>query len=341
MGEIADALRRASDAPPARRPSPPRRPTLIRPAEVAEREPSPARDSAPAREAAAAPEPAPRRDATAAPEPAPRPEAAPAPEVDPTPRSDAASAPDASAPTAEAVAIDKLAPQASAIVLERHASWDACRHLAMHVQSQLAARGARTVAVTSALGKEGRTTAACNLAIALASLGQGRRVALVDLDLRTPSMAASLGIVQGCGIEKVLRGGVALEAARVSVRHPALDVYPAREPQRAAHALLVLTSYVGIMQRLSQHYDVVVIDTPPCLLVPDTSLILAHVDACIPIARAGRTRTRTFRKMLDLLPGERILGGLLNGARAPQEDVRDHDARPTADRDGAVEAGEH
>jgi hypothetical protein len=45
--------------------------------------------------------------------------------------------------------------------------------------------------------------------------------------------------------------------------------------------------------------------------------------------------------MLDLLPGERILGGLLNGARAPQEDVRDHDARPTADRDGAVEAGEH
>jgi Mrp family chromosome partitioning ATPase len=323
MGEIADALRRASDAPVARRSAPLRRPTLIRPADVAEREPSPE------------PEPAPRREPAAAPEPAPAREAAPLPEPSSTPAE--------SAPTGEVIAIDKLVAQNSAIVLEQGASWEACRRLALSVQSELAARDARSVAVTSALGQEGKTTAACNLAIALASLGEGRRVALLDLDLRTPSVAASLGIVQGCGIEKVLRGGVALEAARVSVRNPAFDVYPALEPQRAAHSLLVLTSYVGIMLRLSQEYDVVVVDTPPCLLVPDTNLILAHVDACIPIARAGRTRTRTFRKMLDLLPGERILGGMLNGARAPRDtnDDRDDEAGPAADRDDAGDTGEH
>jgi Mrp family chromosome partitioning ATPase len=329
MGEIADALRRATDAPVARRPAPVRRPTLIRPADVAEREPSP--------------EPTSARDSAAAPEPTPRQETAPAPERPAAPRPETDPATQESAATREVVAIDKLAPQNSAIVLEPSESWDACRELALNVQSQLAARGARSVAVTSALAHEGRTTTACNLAIALASLEEGRRVALVDLDLRTPSVAASLGIVQGCGIEKVLRGGVALESARVSVRHPALDVYPALASQRAAHALLVLTSYVGIMQRLSQEYDLVVVDTPPCLLVPDTNLILAHVDACLPIARAGRTRTRTYRKMLDLLPGERIRGGLLNGVRAPHDtnDDRDDEARPTADREGAADTGEH
>jgi Mrp family chromosome partitioning ATPase len=331
MGEIADALRRASDAPVARRAAPLRRPTLIRPADVADREPAPERA------------PAPRRESAAAPEPAPVQERAPAAAREAAPLEEPASTPAESAPTGEAIAIAKLVTRNSAIALEQGASWDACRRLALSVQSELAARGARSVAVTSALGDEGKTTAACNLAIALASLGEGRRVALVDLDLRTPAVAASLGIVQGCGIEKVLRGGVALEAARVSVRNPEFDVYTAVEPQRAAHSLLVLTSYVGIMRRLSQEYDVVVVDTPPCLLVPDTNLILAHVDACIPIARAGRTRTRTVRKMLDLLPGDRILGGLLNGARAPRDtnDDRDDDAGPAADRDDAVDTGEY
>ena len=338
MGEIADALRRASDAPVARRPAPVRRPTLIRPAEV---EPVPRRESAAAPEV----EPAPRRESATAPEVerSLRQRSAAPPEREAAPTRETAPAPEENTPTGEVVAIDKLAPQNSAIVLEPGAAWEECRRLALSVRSELATRGARTVAITSALAQEGKTTAACNLAIALASLDEGCKVALVDLDLRTPAIAASLGIVQGCGIEKVLRGGVPLESARVFVRNPALDVFPAFVPQRAAHSLLVLTSYVGIMQRLSQNYDVVVVDTPPSLLVPDTNLILAHVDACIPVARAGRTRTRNFRKMLDLLPGERILGGLLNAARAPHDtnDNRDDEVRRTGDRDGAVGTGEH
>ena len=126
-----------------------------------------------------------------------------------------------------------------------------------------------------------------------------------------------LGITQGCGIEAVLQGRESIDRACVSVGRPEIDVYPSYEPQRAAHELLVQPSFEHLIVSLTERYDAVLLDTPPALLVPDATLILAHVGACLPIARMGRTRARAFRQMLDLLPRDRILGGILNADRQP------------------------
>jgi Mrp family chromosome partitioning ATPase len=104
---------------------------------------------------------------------------------------------------------------------------------------------------------------------------------------------------------------------RVPVEKPALDVYPARAPHDAAHELLVRPEAGLFVRELERRYAVVVFDTPPVLLVPDASLLLRHVAAYAPVARSGTTRVRAFRQMLELLPPEKLLGGILNGGSRP------------------------
>ena len=270
MGEIAEALKRATDAAAV----------------------------APTPTPAATPAPAQTRRSPRPPEPS-------------MPRArHEANEPDGSMTLAD------LRPLDPAVVVDEGPQLEKCRHLALRVRKELELRGAGSLAITSGMRDEGKTTVICNLAIALASISRGRRVALVDLDLRKPSLAEVLGVKEGCGIEQVLSGKSSLDEARVSVERPQVDIFPAYEPQRGAHELFVLPRFTEIVSELSNAYDVVLVDTPPTLLVPDTTLILSQVNACLPIARVGRTRARAFRQMLDLLPRKQILGELMNGARA-------------------------
>jgi Mrp family chromosome partitioning ATPase len=230
------------------------------------------------------------------PEPAPPPAASPRPAA--TPSRDSAVA---------------LRPRPGALAVEG-ADVESCRELAFDVCRALDARSVRSLAVTSAAREEGRTTVACNLAVALARVAEGRRIALVDLDLRHPATAQLLGINQGCGIETVLAGRAPLEAARVAIDTPSFDAYPAYSPQRSAHEVLSQPVFAEVMAQLREHYDIVLIDTPP-ILVPDTALVLAHGGACLPIARVGRTRARSFERMLARIPRDQVLGEVLNEER--------------------------
>jgi len=207
---------------------------------------------------------------------------------------------------ARAVVIDARGPLAEAM-----------RHLALKVRAELERRRARSVAVTSPLRGEGKTTLACDLALALASVSRGRSVALVDFDLRSPSVAADLDLPPSEGVEAFLLGQARLEDVCVSIQKPALDVYPTRVPQDAAHELLVLPSMAILARELERRYTTVVYDTPPTLLVPDTRILLQHVPAFLAVSRFGVTRQRALKTMLELLPREPFLGGVLNGGPLP------------------------
>jgi Mrp family chromosome partitioning ATPase len=204
-----------------------------------------------------------------------------------------------------------------AIALADSVSVEACRRVAVRLRSELERRGEKTVAVASAIRGEGKTTVLLNLGLALASLSANDDMALVDLDLRKPSIARVLGVSPVHGVEKILRGTASLEEVRISITQPGLDIYPALEPLRSAHELLVLPSFAAMIRQLEQRYSLVVFDTPPTLLVPDTSLILKQVQACVPVARVGMTRARYFQQLLEVLPRRQILGAVLNCARAP------------------------
>ena len=212
-----------------------------------------------------------------------------------------------------------LEPASESILrAESGALLEICRKLALRVRSELKRRGGVSVALVSAVNGEGKTTAACNLGLALATLSSGRDVALVDLDLRRPSVATALGLHPEVGIDHVLAGGATLEDIRVSVERPQLDIFPATRVRRGTHELLVLPSLSEILRELALRYEFVIVDTPPALMVPDAGIILGHVSACVPVARAGRTRARHSRHLIKLLEQYVVLGQILNEGRLPR-----------------------
>lgn len=192
------------------------------------------------------------------------------------------------------------------------------RHLAIRVRAELERRQPPILLVTSAVPGDGKTTASCNLALALSSIASGRRIALLDLDLRRPSLARVLGMNHPVGMEEVLAGRVPLAAARVGTDLPALDVYPVGRADGEAHELLSGPALPTVLRDLTRRYAMVVCDSPPVIPVPDAPLIAEYASSCLLVARAGATRRSAFREMLELLPRQKVLGVFLNDAAAAQ-----------------------
>jgi Mrp family chromosome partitioning ATPase len=215
--------------------------------------------------------------------------------------------------------VDTLEPTRSAILLRDAPGVEACRHLAVRLLAEIERRSAGVVAVVSAMRGEGKTTVACDLALALASVSGARGVALLDLDLRNPSVARYLGLAIDVGVEDLFSSDVVLDEVRVEVAHPGLDIFPALRPLRDAHELLVLPALARLIGDLKRRYGVVIVDTPPALIVPDASLILREVPACVAVARSGVTRARLFKELVRVLPRERMIGEILNGTRASSQ----------------------
>ena len=212
--------------------------------------------------------------------------------------------------------ITRIDPPDHAIALEG-AQAEACRRVALRARAHLKSAKARSLAVVSAGRADGKTTVACNIALAFASLIKGRQVALVDLDLRKPSVAPTLGLRPQHGIEEVLHGRANLADVQISLSDPEIDFFPAIQATSRSHELLVQPRFAQLIEQLERRYEVVVIDTPPVLLTPDANLILEHVAMCVPIARVGWTRLRSFRALVEALPRSKMIDPLLNGGSAP------------------------
>jgi len=199
------------------------------------------------------------------------------------------------------------------------------RQIALPVRRALDRRSERSVLITSSLRAEGKTLTACNLALALATVAAGRRVALVDLDLRRPAVAHGLGFEPQEGIEDVLAGQLPLERACVPIDVADLDVYPVSSPVAEAHRLLSGDRLPDLLAELERRYALVVCDTPPVLPVPDVSLIAPHVGACLLVTRSGVTRRNVYEQMLGLIPEGKALGTLLNDVTQSRRGRYDYD----------------
>ena len=187
------------------------------------------------------------------------------------------------------------------------------RSLRGRLDALAAQRLLKTLAVTSPLPGEGKTTAAINLA-AVTALSVGRRVLLVDCDLRRPQIHKTLGLQPEAGLGEVLSGTATLGDAIVAVEGMQLDVLPVRGRPENPSELLASDSMRKLIEEVAGLYDRVIFDTPATLGLPDAKAVCDLCDGMVMVVRADQTSQQDIQVTLETLDRRHVLGLILNGA---------------------------
>jgi len=137
----------------------------------------------------------------------------------------------------------------------------------------------RVLLVTSPVSGEAKTTLATQLAMSL--VRNGHRTVLVDFDMRRPSLNNVFGVENEPGVSEVIRGDAALDEAIADTSTELLSLIPAGRWDRQAMAALARGAASGLIDRLREQFDFVLIDSAPVLPVADTRFVSQHVDVVL------------------------------------------------------------
>lgn len=179
----------------------------------------------------------------------------------------------------------------------------------------------KTILITSALPREGKTTTSINTAIVLAQ--KGVRVLLVDADLRRPTVHKALGLGPRIGLSNVVTGGATLQQATVrSSLLPNLFVLPAGTPPPNPAELMASAQMTQLLAELRDQYDHIVVDTPPTLSVTDAVVLATRADAVVLVIRSSQTTKPALRRSREILAqvNARVAGVLLNAVNLDSAD---------------------
>jgi len=171
----------------------------------------------------------------------------------------------------------------------------------------------RSILIASTHPAEGKTVVATNLAITLAQLG--RRVLLVDADLRKPRLHKVFGVPNTLGLSNYLSGAGPLRTQPVATAVPGLHLIPSG-PVPPNPADLLDSDRLLQVQRdfAAQGFDHVIYDSPPILAVADPTILAGRSDAVVLVARAGTTVRDALAHAVNRLQQvkARVVGAVLN-----------------------------
>jgi capsular exopolysaccharide synthesis family protein len=170
----------------------------------------------------------------------------------------------------------------------------------------------KVIMVSSALPSEGKTTAVVNLGLALADAG--RRVTIVEADLRRPKVTRYLGLVSGVGLTNVLSGTADIEDVAQKHGSGDLHVIAAGPTPPNPGELLSSSQMFSLVDKLRGQNDFVLVDAPPLLPVADSTGLAVYMDGVLLSVRYGSTRKEQLQQSAEMLQrvGARLLGVILN-----------------------------
>ncbi len=203
-------------------------------------------------------------------------------------------------PLLGAIAFDPKAKERPLIVHADPLSPRAESFRAMRTNLQfLDTDGHASYVITSSVPSEGKSTTTINLAIALADAG--KRVALLDTDLRKPKVSEYLGIEGGAGLTDVLIGRARLADVMLPWGNRSLYVLPAGKIPPNPSELLGSKSMHQLLEALERDFDVVLCDAPPLLPVTDAAILANATSGAILVISAGHTNRHQLSGAVDAL----------------------------------------
>jgi capsular exopolysaccharide synthesis family protein len=184
----------------------------------------------------------------------------------------------------------------------------------------------KTILVSSGLPAEGKTFVAANLAISLAR-NKNNTVLLIDADLRKPAMHRLLGTPSLPGLAEFLSGSARAREVMQRNQHshinlegqswqmPDLTFIPAGEGGDHSSELVANHRIEDLIATLSPHFDWIIIDSPPVLVVADAIDLARAADAVLLVARAAQTPYNVAQRAQSAFANSRLLGFVLNAVK--------------------------
>ncbi len=197
---------------------------------------------------------------------------------------------------------------------------EAYKSLRTNVMFSLPGSSCKCIGITSPTPGDGKSTTAANLAISMAQIG--KRVLLIDGDMRLPTMASMFRITSAPGLSDFLVGQARIEEAVRKVESFSLNVMPAGSLPPDPTGLLEDRQLESLFTAFRQIYDYVIIDLPPVTTVPDPVILSKYLDGYLLVVREKKTRHRDVKEMLKQLQladgrviGFTSVGGDMNGKK--------------------------
>jgi polysaccharide biosynthesis transport protein len=173
----------------------------------------------------------------------------------------------------------------------------------------------RCVLITSAIGGEGKTTLAAQLAARCGNAGMS--TILIDSDFRRAALCPLLDVPEGPGLSDVLKDEAAIDEVAIPVQGGTFYLLPAGTPVQDTGRLLQSPKFGELINKLRQLYDLIIIDSPPVLPVPDALILGRWADGAVIAVRYDISRfpqVERARRQLDNA-GITVLGTVINGMR--------------------------
>ncbi len=177
----------------------------------------------------------------------------------------------------------------------------------------------KSVLITSAIPKDGKSMVVANLAITLAQASD--RVLLIDADLRKPTLHVLMGLKPAEGLAEILQERAELMGACRRIDPMGFCLLSAGRPPRNPVELIQGEPMRGVVKAAASTFDWVVIDSPPILPLADGRFLAALCDAVFLVVREGHTRREELQESLTALKNAPTAGIILNTSRSANRDA--------------------
>lgn len=179
----------------------------------------------------------------------------------------------------------------------------------------------KVIMVTSSIPGEGKSSIAANLAVSMAR--KGKRVILIDCDLRNPSQGKIFRLkAKYPGLAAVLQGRANLSEAIIEIKDHdepiGLTLMPGSETSIKSVEILASDAMGNLLEKLKEKADVIILDTPPSAMLVDAMILVRHVDGVVYVVMSDFARRSYILRGMEELStsGAEVLGCILNGGHA-------------------------
>jgi len=202
------------------------------------------------------------------------------------------------------------------LILDSTVQAEEFRRLRTMLLSTIQPASHKTILVTSSDAKEGKSFIAANLAISLARMEL--KILLIDLDMRRPTQHQTFNLSgNNVGLSSVLTNKHTIDDAIHPTRYPELYVLPSGPLLANPADLIESRDMVSLLNKLKQQYDLILIDTPAFLHVPEVLSLSSLVNGLLVVIRRGHTRRKNLQTLLYQLSTQnaQLIGLVVNGSK--------------------------